>query len=224
MTAAWKAVIDGRVNGPLGGVECNGITRDTHTEEIPLGLKVKLKVLLSSKAIVQTSQSRAWPVTFFGGKMIFLLNFLKSLFSRKLKVKVKKIHPKAVIPKYAKFGDAGMDLVATSKWYDKKLEKVAFGFGLAFEIPYGYVGLLFPRSTNRKTKLLLSNAVGVLDHGFRGEVTAYFTPIERPTKNYEVGDRVVQMVIMPFPEIEMVETSELPESERGTGGYGSTGA
>lgn len=145
------------------------------------------------------------------------------LAPERLQVKVKKLHKKAVIPKYAKDGDAGLDLIATSKWYDEENEKVAFGFGLAFEIPRGYVGLLFPRSSNRKTKLLLSNAVGVLDSGYRGEVMAFWTPVERPVKNYEVGDKVVQLLIVPYPEIEMVEVEELSDSERGSGGFGSSG-
>ena len=86
-----------------------------------------------------------------------------------MKVKIKRLSDKAVIPTYAKDGDAGMDLVATSKSYDEN-GNVVFGTSLAFEIPKGYVGLLFPRSRNAKMDLLLSNSVGVIDSGYRGEV------------------------------------------------------
>ncbi len=90
-----------------------------------------------------------------------------------MKVKIKKLHKNAIIPQYAKSGDAGMDLVATSKSYDKH-GNVVYGTGLAFEIPKGFVGLLFPRSSNAKKDLLLSNSVGVLDSGYRGEVMFKF--------------------------------------------------
>ena len=79
-----------------------------------------------------------------------------------MQVKIKKITTDATIPKYAKSGDAAMDIVATTKWYDE-LGNVCYGTGLAFEIPEGYVGLLFPRSSICKTELSLANAVGVID-------------------------------------------------------------
>jgi dUTP pyrophosphatase len=155
-----------------------------------------------------------------------------------MKVKIKKLHPDAVIPKYAKEGDAGLDLVAVSKEMDEN-GNVVYGTGLAFEIPKGYVGLLFPRSSNANNDLLLSNSVGVIDSGYRGEVTMKFksTVVEiyghvvlgrkswdyMKGRQYEIGDRVGQLIIMPYPEIEFEEVGELSESERGTGGYGSTG-
>ena len=79
-----------------------------------------------------------------------------------LKVKIKKLSKDSVLPTYAKDGDAGMDLVSTSKSFDED-SNVVFGTGLAFEIPKGFVGLLFPRSSNAKKDLLLSNSVGVID-------------------------------------------------------------
>ena len=79
-----------------------------------------------------------------------------------LKVKIKKLNENAVIPSYAQYGDAGMDLVATSKSFDEDAN-IVYGTGLAFEIPKGFVGLLFPRSSNAKKDLLLSNSVGVID-------------------------------------------------------------
>lgn len=79
-----------------------------------------------------------------------------------MEVKIKKLNENAIIPTYAKEGDAGMDLTATSKSFDE-YGNVVYGTGLAFEIPKGYVGLLFPRSSNAKTDLFLTNSVGVLD-------------------------------------------------------------
>lgn len=79
-----------------------------------------------------------------------------------MKLKIKKLHPNAVIPQYAKLGDAGLDLVATSLTLDED-NNLVYGTGLAFEIPTGYVGLLFPRSSNSKKDLILANHVGVID-------------------------------------------------------------
>lgn len=141
-----------------------------------------------------------------------------------MQVKVKKLHPEAVIPQYAKPGDAGLDLVAISdpKHVDGYLE---YKTGLALEIPEGYVGLLFPRSSISKKDLAFCNSVGVIDSGYRGEICfrMRITGVRFPIRVYEKGDRVGQIVIMPYPTIELVETEELSDSERGAGGYGSTG-
>lgn len=150
-----------------------------------------------------------------------------------MKVKIKKLHPDAVIPTYGTNGSAGMDLTVVSKKYDE-YGNVHYGFGLAFEIPEGYVGLIFPRSSCAKFDLSLSNAVGVVDSDYRGEVTAKFKPTLKhntfnegvvPAKQfkYEIGDKAAQMIIMPYPKIEWEEVDELSETERGSGGYGSTG-
>ena len=141
-----------------------------------------------------------------------------------LKVKIKKLNENAVIPTYSKDGDAGMDLVSTSKSFDED-SNVVFGTGLAFEIPKGFVGLLFPRSSNAKKDLLLSNSVGVLDSGYRGEVMFKFkfSNCDYSENTYEIGDKVGQIIILPYPQIEFEESEELSETERGNGGYGSTG-
>lgn len=139
-----------------------------------------------------------------------------------MQVNVKKLHPNAVIGSYAKPGDAGIDLTATSKSYDQ-YKNVVYGTGLAFEIPEGYVGLVFPRSSICKQDLILSNCVGVIDSGYRGEVMLKFKPTENFARLYEVGDRIGQIIIMPYPQITLNEVEELSETERGEGGYGSTG-
>jgi dUTP pyrophosphatase len=143
-----------------------------------------------------------------------------------MKVKIKKIHPDAIIPSYAKNGDAGMDLVATSV-IGETLGSITYGLGIALEIPEGFVGLVFPRSSIRKTNLQLSNSVGVIDSGYRGELQATFNKIQGidnvERENYKVGDRVCQIMIIPHPTIEFNEVNELSNTERGEGGFGSTG-
>lgn len=145
-----------------------------------------------------------------------------------MKVNVKKLDSNAVLPTYAKHGDAGMDLTATSKSYDEH-GNVCYGTSLAFEIPHGYVGLLFPRSSNTKKDLILGNSVGVIDSGYRGEVVLKFRPvmplerdIEFGPREYEIGDRIGQIVIIPVPQIEFNVIDELSTTDRGVGGFGST--
>ena len=149
-----------------------------------------------------------------------------------IQVKIKKLCEQAVIPAYAHDSDAGLDLVATSKEYDK-FGNIVYGFGLAVEIPDGYVGLIFPRSSIYKQSIHLTNCVGVIDSGYRGEISAKFKPSlvletrvnckKLTPAAYEIGDRIAQMIILPYPRIEFVETAELSDSDRGEKGYGSTG-
>ena len=142
-------------------------------------------------------------------------------------VKVKKLVPEAVLPKRAHASDAGFDLVAVSRKVDED-GAIVYGTGLAFEIPEGYVGLVFPRSSIARKDLVLSNGVGVIDSGYRGEVMAKFRFVDPLLKHeaydwYEVGDRIAQLIVMKLPDVGLVESEELSESERGKGGYGSTG-
>ena len=138
-----------------------------------------------------------------------------------LQIKLKKLNTKAVVPSYAHDGDAGMDLVATSKWFEGN--KVCYGTGVAMEIPYGYVGLVFPRSSIAKKDLLLSNAVGVIDSIYRGEIMAKFEMTDTHENIYEVGERIAQIIIMPYPQVKFEEVDELSDSVRKEGGFGSTG-
>lgn len=141
----------------------------------------------------------------------------------KLKIKIKKLHPDAVIPKKAHESDAAYDLTAVSRSFDDH-GNVVYGFGFALEIPEGYVGLVFPRSSIYRKDLFLTNAVGVIDAGYRGEVTAKFkSTSQRLPTSYNVGDRVAQLIVIPIPEIEFVEADMLSDTVRGAGGYGSTG-
>ena len=175
-----------------------------------------------------------------------------------MKVKIKKLHRDAVIPAYAKPGDAGMDLTAISVNYDSEIGTINYGTGLSIEIPEGHVGLIFPRSSNRKKDLYLTNHVGVIDSGYRGEIMFSFKPdseywaaaeedevfqeslevgkffvhetasdeerdFQVGINIYEVGDRVGQLIILPYPKIEFEEVDELSSTDRGEGGFGSTG-
>ena len=139
-----------------------------------------------------------------------------------MKVKVMKLDAGAIIPKYAKPGDAGMDLYAASFAIDQNNNYV-YGTGLAIEIPKGYVVLIFPRSSISKTAHSLRNAVGVIDSGYRGELIFKFDINTHNSPVYEVGDRIGQIIIMPYPQIEFEEAFELSKTVRGKGGYGSTG-
>lgn len=141
-------------------------------------------------------------------------------FENKNQIKIKKLHPKAVIPFYATDGSGAMDLTAI------KAEKIDYQhyryfFGLAFEIPKNKVGLIFPRSSCYKQRQIMSNCVGVIDSDYRGEVSVIM--IGTSESSYIKGDRVAQIMFIDAPQVEWIEVEELSKTERGVGGYGSTG-
>jgi dUTP pyrophosphatase len=145
------------------------------------------------------------------------------IVNNSLIVKVKKLSDNAVIPSYSKVGDAGMDLTITSVKENTTFD-VSYGFGISMEIPRNFVGLVFPRSSVRNQDLMLSNCVGVIDSGYRGELQATFKKTQGlDSIKYKVGDRGAQIIILPYPQIKMVESDELSDTERGTSGFGSTG-
>ena len=142
-----------------------------------------------------------------------------------MKIQFKKLNPQAQKPKFGKPGDAGADLVATSVDFSRdNKSQIVYGTGLAVEIPEGMVGLVFPRSSIRNYDLVLSNGVGVIDSGYRGEIMATFNLKNLWADIYKVGDRIAQLVIVPVPLIQYAEVEELSETERNTSGHGSTGA
>jgi dUTP pyrophosphatase len=138
-------------------------------------------------------------------------------------IKFKKLNPSAVVPSFAKEGDAGLDLTAISRTTDSVHPIVEFGTGLAAEIPEGYVGFIFPRSSIKNTALILRNSVGVIDSGYRGEIRIVFLDIEPNVMSYKIGDRVAQLVIVPYLNATIEEVEELSPSDRGEHGFGSTG-
>jgi dUTP pyrophosphatase len=143
----------------------------------------------------------------------------------KLIVKVQKIHENAVVPEYAREGDAGFDLVAVDKLFlgSSIGAVVVYDTGLAFEIPEGHVGLVFPRSSIYNYSLQLCNSVAVIDSGYRGSVLCKFRVTKKFGKTYKVGDRIAQMMILPYPQVKLIEQKNLSETERGEGAFGSTG-
>lgn len=140
-----------------------------------------------------------------------------------MKIAIKKFSKDAVIPTYSKEGDAGLDLTAVKETIieNKDYGYVEFDTDIGVEIPLGYVGLVFPRSSISTTGMLLSNSVGVIDSSYRGSIKLRFKYIKDSNK-YKVGDRIAQLIIIPYPKIEFEEVEELSTSERGEAGFGST--
>ena len=138
-----------------------------------------------------------------------------------MEIKVKKLNPKAEIPQYAHIGDAALDVKAVSRNITDKY--IEYGTGLSFEIPQGYVMLIFPRSSVSNQDLSLANCVGVLDSTYRGELKLRFRVILNAQDIYEVGDKVGQILVIPYPVLSFKETDELSTTDRGSGGFGSTG-
>ena len=141
-----------------------------------------------------------------------------------MKVKFKKLNSSAVTPSQSNPNDAGFDLTALSITHPTGSTGmyVEVCTGIALEIPKGYVGLIFPRSSISNTKHFLRNSVGVIDSGYRGEIKLRFS-IDETSTSYEVGDRVGQIVFIRLPKIEMVESNSLSDSQRNKGGFGSSG-
>ncbi len=136
-------------------------------------------------------------------------------------LKVKKLSKKAIVPTYARNGDACMDLHATS--VDKSHELFyQYGTDIAIEIPRGHVGLIFPRSSISKTNHFLRNSVGVIDSGYRGEILIRMSQ-DKSRFSYQAGDRVAQLMIIETPWVDIEEVDELSGSSREENGFGSTG-
>ncbi len=139
-----------------------------------------------------------------------------------VEVKVKRLHPDAVIPSLAHLTDCGADITAVDLTYNDESDQMTYHTGLAVEIPVGYVGLLFARSSIKNYDLQLSNSVGVIDSGYRGEIKVVFNILRDGENIYKVGDRVCQLIILPYPNVYYTITEELSNSDRGIKGFGST--
>ena len=157
----------------------------------------------------------------------------------KTRINFKKLVPAAEEPIKSHDNDAGYDMVAVSKKVTDQY--IQYGTGIAMEIPDGYVGLIFPRSSVTKKDLMLKNSVGVIDAGYRGEISFRFNKtlvlnkkpnfqnenemvdnIDMSVEHYEIGDRIGQIIFQKLPDTVLLEVNELDDSERGEGGYGST--
>ena len=144
-----------------------------------------------------------------------------------MEIKFKKLDPRAVAPVRAHNSDAGIDLTATritTEINECGQLILVYHTDLAMEIPEGYMGLLVPRSSIFKKSLTLTNSPGVIDAGYRGEIMGKFrTTTDVVPAVFKEGERFAQLLILPVPEVTFVETEKLSDTERGEGGYGSTG-
>jgi dUTP pyrophosphatase len=138
-----------------------------------------------------------------------------------VKIKVKKLHEQAILPWRAHDTDAGFDIVCTKM--ETQGDVIKYYTGLAFEIPPGYYMAVYPRSSISKYDLALTNATGIIDASYRGEVMAVFRTTKDCPKIYEVGDRICQAIIRKIEDTTYEFVDELSDTARGTGGFGSTG-
>lgn len=150
---------------------------------------------------------------------------INEIMENTLEVKVMKRFEGVELPSYANPGDAGMDVKANGYIYDSENDLHIYHTGLYFELPKGYVMLVFPRSSNTKKECYLPNSVGILDSGYRGELLFKYKNRDANdnSRPYKVGDKVGQIVILPYPTVRWTEVNELSDSERGENGFGSTG-
>lgn len=143
-----------------------------------------------------------------------------------MEIKIKKLHPDAVIPKYATIGSACFDLCAFMPGKSVSFfESFIFETALAFEIPRGYAMMIYSRSGHGfNNNIRLSNCVGVIDSDYVGQVKIKLT-CDDEYADFIVrhGDRIAQAMIIPVPDVNFIEVNELTETERGTSGFGSTG-
>ena len=140
-----------------------------------------------------------------------------------LEIKFKKLVETAKCPTKAHPTDAGADLTAVSREWNNEYGCWIYGTGIATEIPEGYVGLVFPRSSIRKYGLMQRNCIGVIDSHYRGEIMVTYKFFNDVPKIYEVGDKIAQFIILPYPEVSYKEVETLSETDRGENGHGSSG-
>jgi dUTP pyrophosphatase len=143
-----------------------------------------------------------------------------------IELRIKRLHEDAVLPERAYDGDAGLDLVADEAVELRPGQRAVVGTGLAVAIPVGYAGFVQPRSgLAAKHGITVVNAPGLVDSGYRGEIRVVLLNTDAEEAfAVEAGMRIAQLVILPVPPVELVENEELPESERGVRGFGSSRA
>lgn len=142
-----------------------------------------------------------------------------------MELRFRRLDASSSLPSRARDGDAGLDLAANADVVVEPGQRAMVPTGLAVAIPAGHAGLVLPRSgLASRHGLTLANAPGLIDAGYRGEVTVAVVNLD-PKEAFEIhrGDRIAQLVVVPFAEVRAVEVPDLPESARGTGGFGSTG-
>ena len=141
-----------------------------------------------------------------------------------MKIRFKKLNPDAVAPVQGTPGSAGYDLTALTVSEDPTgLPVIHYGTGIAVEIPKGYAGFIFPRSSCYKFGMDLTNCVGVIDSDYRGEFIVALHNHGTTAQTVTKGERIAQLVIAPYLRADYEVVDELNETERGAGGFGSTG-
>lgn len=141
-----------------------------------------------------------------------------------MQLKIKKVHPKAIIPTYANPGDAGMDLYAVEDKVIHPGETALIQTGIKIELPPNYEAQIRPRSgLALKNSITVLNTPGTIDEGYRGEIGVILINHGKSPFTVEIGMRIAQMVISAVHRVEILEVDELTESERGEGGFGSSG-
>jgi dUTP pyrophosphatase len=141
-----------------------------------------------------------------------------------IELPIRRLRDDAVVPEKAYAGDAGLDLAACDRVELGPGERAVVGTGVAVAIPDGYAGFVQPRSgLAARHGLSVVNAPGLIDSGYRGEIRVVLLNTDLSEGFVvEPGMRIAQLVVLPVPELELVETDELPESERGVRGFGSS--
>jgi dUTP pyrophosphatase len=141
-----------------------------------------------------------------------------------IELPIHRLRPDAVLPQRAYGGDAGLDLAACERVELGPGERATVGTGLAVAIPEGYAGFVQPRSgIAMRNGITIVNSPGLVDSGYRGELQVVLLNTDsREPFVVEPGMRIAQLVVVPIPEVELVEVDELPESERGVRGFGSS--
>ncbi len=137
-------------------------------------------------------------------------------------LKIKKLRPDAKIPAYAMTGDAGMDLFAAETTTLAPGERKTVPSGLAFEVPQGYVGLVWDKS-GVSLKGGIKTFAGVLDSGYRGELLICVMNLSDKSYTFEKGNKVAQLLIQKIEQPEIIEATELSDAARGARGFGSSG-
>ncbi|MEE8603505.1 dUTP diphosphatase [Euzebya tangerina] len=142
-----------------------------------------------------------------------------------LPVQVVRLDPELALPTYARPGDAGLDLRAREDAVIRPLGRVLMPTGVALAIPVGYVGLVHPRSGLAvRQGLSVTNAPGTIDAGYRGEVMVPLLNTDPQTPiTIHRGDRIAQLVVQQVAQVRLIEVAELDATDRGAGGFGSSG-
>jgi dUTP pyrophosphatase len=145
--------------------------------------------------------------------------------SAPVRLRVKRLDPSVPLPRYARAGDAGLDLHAAARVVIAPGARATVPTGLAIELPPGFAGFVLPRSgLALRHGVTVLNAPGLIDAGYRGEVQVLLINHDPATAvTLERGERIAQLVVQPVTAVELVEVEELSSSERGAGGFGSTG-